>query len=196
MLNPLPSHIKKEIVQKFLTTFFYGTFIAFLGVLAAYWMLPPNVFETASILSSENVSLGYLDTGFNRRWDGSSLGWTKGLALQFLITDLLQWWAYVLISVTILIRHPLKTNVTVYKTIIWLTSAFVFSCGFTHLMDAYTVLHPLYHIEGWVKIISAILSFIALLFISYGLIRSVIISREANQKFRKGLSDLVNRYKK
>lgn len=196
MFTSMSAEIKKEVFKKFLTTFVYGTFIAFLGIAFAYLMLPKNVFSEFYPTILENSQQGYLDTGFNRRWDGSALGWTKNLALQFLITDLIQWWAYVLISVTILIRHPLKSNNTVYKTIIWLTSAFIFTCGFTHLMDAYTVLHPLHRIEGWIKIISTLLSFVALFFISYGLIRSVIVSREANQQFRKGLSDLVNRYKK
>lgn len=196
MFHKMDINTKKEVFKKFLITMIIGTFITLVGVAIAYWALPDGALETtAAACHAAGESHGYLDTGFARKWDGSCTGWTRGLSLKFILSDLMHWWAYVLISLMILTRHPSTSNGIGYKVVIWLSGAFIFGCGVTHLVGAYTVINPLYEMQGWVNLANGIVSVIAMIFVVYGLIRSVVASKERDEELKQGLSNLVDRYK-
>lgn len=45
-----------------------------------------------------------------------------------------------------------------FRNIFWLFGAFIFSCGTTHVMEVWTLWHPVYWLSGTVKFITALIS--------------------------------------
>ena len=77
---------------------------------------------------------------FARKWDGGCTGWTSYLAAHEMISNWLLWYAYCNISVIIYRLHPRPMdNITFHA----LVGVFIF-CGMKHLVDAITVLNPIY----------------------------------------------------
>ena len=194
--------------KKVILTSFYGTLLALVGVVIAYIMLPSGVFdvpvaegvETCTSIASGELSCHaepgstYLDTGYARRWDGACTGWDKGLAMKFIIGDLMHWWAYVLISFMIITRHPIKKDIKGHAFTMWLTAAFIAGCGLTHLVSAYTVLNPVYKVQGWVNIVNGSVSVVAMFTVVYGLVKARSITDKQNTELTDGLKKLLGKY--
>jgi len=45
-----------------------------------------------------------------------------------------------------------------FRSLFWLFGAFIVACGTTHLMEVYTVWHPVYWLSGWIKGLTAVVS--------------------------------------
>lgn len=85
-------------------------------------------------------------------------------------------------------RHPIMRGEWSSQMSVYLTGAFVFGCGLTHLVDAYTVLHPLYNFQILFLLVNGVVSVVAMFFVIYGLIRSTIVAammREQMEKMRQ-----------
>lgn len=131
-------------------------FVVGVGLCAMHWSVRP--FDSAT-------------AGFERRWDGTCGGWTRELAIVVGIANLLLWWAYSAIAVTILRLHPVVTTVPESRATVRLTGAFVMLCGLTHLMGAYTIVNPVYRFEAGVMFATALISDVSVFFVGAGLIR-------------------------
>jgi signal transduction histidine kinase/CheY-like chemotaxis protein len=99
-----------------------------------------NVFDTAD---------------FPRRWDCGS--WTAALGWLHILSDLGVWSAYVAIPCVIGFFLVRKKDVP-FRTIFWLSGAFILFCGTTHLMEAVIFWWPAYRLAGVVKLFTALVS--------------------------------------
>lgn len=153
--------------RKTFKTVFQGFIIATIGVLIAYLLLPDNSFDVRNYCG-----------GFARKWDGSCMGWTTSLATSFIIGSLLHWYAYTIISIMVWTRHPITRNNKYSAPTVILTGFFIFGCGVTHLLAAYTVLNPLYNAETYYLIFNGATSLLASFFVVYGLIRSSEVAKQ------------------
>lgn len=165
-----------DIRVKFFSTILRSLIITILGIIIAYLLLQENVFE---------VSGSCHNNGFARRWDGTCDGWTKELAIKVIRGNLLHWWAYTTIAMTIWLNHPiLKGSITSFLTV-YMSGAFVFGCGITHLMEAYTVLNPLYWVQAWLLEVNGWISVISMFYVVYGLLRVTIIANKRREQLSK-----------
>lgn len=109
-------------------------------------------------------------------------------ALRYVIAQLLYWWAYSVISLTIWQRHPIiKWDRTSIITV-YLTGAFVFGCGLGHLIEAYSVFDPVYDFLTLFLLLSSVVSCAATVFVVSGLIRATMITakrRKELESFKK-----------
>ena len=145
-------------------TVLVGFLTSAIGVLVAWLLLPLGAMD-ASIMCAPD--------GFARRWDGSCAGWTEGLAVKHLVGDLLHWWAYTTMAVVIAWHHPILKGDWKSWVTVNLTSIFIFGCGLTHLIEAYTVFNPMYIAQAGFKIANGVVSVAAMFFVIHGLLRSV-----------------------
>lgn len=108
---------------------------------------------------------------FATRWSGACTGWTKGLAAKSVAGNLLLWWAYSAISVTILRLHPVVDKIPESRWTIRITGAFIIACGGTHLLEAYSTFNPVYVFSTNFLLVTAAISDVAIFFVAAGLIR-------------------------
>lgn len=151
-----------QIIKRVLETALSGFVLSLIGVIIAYNLLPEDALSKSMCC----------DTGFSRKWDGTCGGWSEALATDFILGSLLHWYAYTTISIMIITRHPISTTDKGSAWTIYLTAAFVFGCGVTHLIAAYTALNPIYRFEVGYLIVNGIISVVAMLFVIYGLVRA------------------------
>jgi PAS domain S-box-containing protein len=83
--------------------------------------------------------------------------WKPGLVGLHLISDLLIAIAYYSIPIT-LIYFARKQQDLAFKGVLWLFSAFIIACGTTHLLEVWTLWHPIYWVSGLLKAITALIS--------------------------------------
>ena len=83
--------------------------------------------------------------------------WQTNLVGLHVIADGLIALAYYSIPVTLLYFIQKRQDVP-FKGVFWLFSAFIISCGTTHLMGIVTLWHPIYWVSGLIKAITALIS--------------------------------------
>lgn len=71
--------------------------------------------------------------------------------------------AYILIPLALTIFIVKNKFKLPHKDLLYLSVAFIFLCGMTHLMEIYTTWIPDYRLEGWLKAITASVSIITAL---------------------------------
>lgn len=177
MLNKSNNTIKSALIY-LLRAFL----ISISGILIAYLILPDPALapDIQDMCGKES-----LVNGFARRWDGSCGGWTRQLAIQHIAGDLLHWISYATVSVLIFALHPVSKRRKWSKPTVYLTSSFVFLCGFLHLVDAYSVIYPEYILLGNLKLLNGIISFVSSILIAYGLTSITIQLRREKQQLKR-----------
>ncbi|MGB3509245.1 MAG: PAS domain S-box protein [Microcoleaceae cyanobacterium] len=83
--------------------------------------------------------------------------WNPSLVSLHLISDILIAIAYFSIPLMLVYFIQQRQDLP-FPSIFWLFSAFIVSCGTTHLMDVWTLWHPTYWLSGTLKAITAIIS--------------------------------------
>lgn len=87
-------------------------------------------------------------------------GWTTALGNFHNLCDVAIWLAYMVITVAVVTvirrRHGQQ-----FASIFWLLGGFVFACGWTHFNEMLTYYWPAYRFSGAIKLVCAIVSWIA-----------------------------------
>ena len=83
--------------------------------------------------------------------------WDFWLLFQHVVSDFLIAIAYFSIPAALVVFVRLRKDVD-FGILFWLFSAFIFSCGMTHLFEIYVLWRPEYWIAGWMKAITAAVS--------------------------------------
>lgn len=162
----------------------YG--IALGMVLIGVALLPPGSFAWDSHDSS---------TGIARRWGGGCGGWTPTLAVLHLVGDLMQWFGYVVISLSIIRLHPMVAAVRYSSFTVPLIIAVFLFCGGTHLFDAYAMFHSVYWLEGWYKILAGIVALAGSFFIAHNLVSSFARVAEKKRYVEQLERELVSKWR-
>jgi len=103
-----------------------------------------------------NVIAGLLDTtGFPARWHCGI--WSDALGWLHIGSDIAIFGAYTAIPLVLAYFVMRKRDVP-FPKIFWLFVAFIFTCGFGHLLEAVIFWHPVYRLAGVVKFLTAVVS--------------------------------------
>ncbi len=88
---------------------------------------------------------------------GYCLSWSPGLLWTFVISDGLIFLSYFLLPVALgyFARHRQDFP---YVRVLWLFVVFILACGTTHLMDVVVIWEPLYGLDAFAKVVTAIVS--------------------------------------
>jgi PAS domain S-box-containing protein len=97
---------------------------------------------------------------FPARWRCGN--WSTSEGLLHIISDLLIWGAYFAIPLTLAYFISKRRDVP-FSGLFWLFAAFIFSCGMVHLIDAIIFYYPVYRLAGFMKAITAIVSWATVL---------------------------------
>jgi two-component system chemotaxis sensor kinase CheA len=96
-------------------------------------------------------------TDFPARWKcgvwSAELGWTH------ILSDLAIFGAYAAIPVSLIYFVRRRQDVP-FLPVFWLFAAFIFACGFGHLIEATIFWHPWYRFSGAVKLFTAVVSWL------------------------------------
>ncbi len=83
--------------------------------------------------------------------------WTEFHGWLYIISDLLIFSAYFAMPVIIVRYIASRANARFHK-VYFLFAAFIFACGFTHLLDAITFWYPIYRFNALVRFITGVIS--------------------------------------
>ncbi|MEC4984015.1 MAG: PAS domain S-box protein [Oscillatoria sp. PMC 1068.18] len=84
--------------------------------------------------------------------------WKPGLVGLHISSDLLTALAYYLIGGILIYLHKKRQDLP-FDWIFWYFAAFIICCGTTHLLSVWTIWYPNYWFSGFVKAITAVISF-------------------------------------
>ena len=101
---------------------------------------------------------------FPARWTCGN--WTETHGWLHILSDTAIFGAYAAIPLSIAFYIRKRPDVSI-PLIGWLFAAFIFSCGFGHLLEATIFWHPWYRFSGVVKMITAIVSWITVACVIY-----------------------------
>ncbi|TRZ94620.1 MAG: PAS domain S-box protein, partial [Rhodocyclaceae bacterium] len=93
---------------------------------------------------------GYLPHGY-------CISWSPTLLMTYVVSDILIFIAYFSIPVAIGYFAQRRKDFP-YRWLLWLFSAFIMTCGVTHLMGAIVLWQPMYGLDALLKAIAAIIS--------------------------------------
>jgi len=96
-------------------------------------------------------------TGFPARWKCGV--WSAELGWMHILSDLAIFGAYAAIPVSLIYFVRRRQDVP-FPPIFWLFAAFIFACGFGHLVEATIFWHPWYRFSGAVKLFTAVVSWL------------------------------------
>ncbi len=113
---------------------------------------------------------GFFRNNFASPWSGECTGWTKPLALLHIVGSSITWSAYVLIGIVVFRLHPIAKRVRLAKFMVPVVSLVLITCGAVHLLDAYTILNPIYVVLAWAKILVAGISLVGGVLVSQTLV--------------------------
>ncbi len=99
--------------------------------------------------------------GFPARWLCGE--WTPFEGWLLIVSDFAIFGAYSAIPLSIVIYMKAKGRELVFPKLYWLFAVFILSCGLTHLIDAVIFWQPLYRLSGFVKFITAVVSWAAVI---------------------------------
>jgi PAS domain S-box-containing protein len=94
-------------------------------------------------------------TGFPARWNCGQ--WSAGHGWLHIVSDIAIFGAYAAIPLALTYFIRRRTDVP-FVPIFWLFAAFIVSCGLTHLIEATIFWHPWYRLSGFIKGVTAVLS--------------------------------------
>jgi PAS domain S-box-containing protein len=89
--------------------------------------------------------------------------WTPGLAWMHIIANLAVWAAFTAIPLVLAFFILRRRRIIPFPKVGWLFVAFIFAAGATHLVDAVMFYWPAYRVDGAVKMITAAISWAAVL---------------------------------
>src|SRR5262245_63148994 len=98
-------------------------------------------------------------TGFEPR--AANGEWTAALIWLHTASDLLIWLAF--ISIPLVLLYFTRRRDLPYPRLFVLFALFILACGFGHLIDALMFKYPLYRLAGAWKVVTAVLSWTAVL---------------------------------
>src|SRR5262245_17662245 len=94
---------------------------------------------------------------FPPRWHCGN--WTSELGWLHILSDIAVFGAYTAIPV-VLTYFVIRKRDVPFPRIFWLFAAFIFSCGFGHLIEAIIFWQPVYRFAGLVKLATATVSWL------------------------------------
>ncbi|WP_202220673.1 PAS domain S-box protein [Okeania sp. KiyG1] len=148
-IDPSPRLVRLRVLPP-PTNFFTRTLnITFEGGQAQF---ETNIFVLVSL-----SLLPFLKNMFEYRPTGQCYLWNPSLVSLHLVSDTLITIAYFSIPL-ILVYFIQQRKDLPFPYIFWLFSAFIVSCGTSHLLDVWTLWHPTYWVSGTLKAITAIIS--------------------------------------
>ncbi|MEZ2235841.1 PAS domain S-box protein [Microcoleus sp.] len=83
--------------------------------------------------------------------------WQRELVGLHIVSDSLIAFAYYSIPLSLLYFVHQRQDLP-FRNIFWLFGAFIISCGTTHVMEVWTLWHPVYWLSGSLKLITALIS--------------------------------------
>jgi len=83
--------------------------------------------------------------------------WQRELLALHIVSDSIIALAYYSIPISLIYFRRQRKDLP-FRNIFWLFAAFIISCGTTHLMEVWTLWHPVYWVYGSLKIITAAIS--------------------------------------
>ncbi|MEZ2249889.1 PAS domain S-box protein [Microcoleus sp.] len=83
--------------------------------------------------------------------------WQRELVGLHIVSDSLIAFAYYSIPLSLLYFVRQRQDLP-FRNIFWLFGAFIISCGTTHVMEVWTLWHPVYWLSGSLKLITALIS--------------------------------------
>lgn len=84
--------------------------------------------------------------------------WSAGLMWTHIVADGLIWLCYMAIPITLIYFIWRRGGDTPFPRLFWMFGLFIVSCGFTHFIDAFVFVSPLYRLSAVVKVITALSS--------------------------------------
>ncbi|AFY55245.1 PAS domain S-box [Rivularia sp. PCC 7116] len=97
---------------------------------------------------------------------GNCYLWKPGLVGLHMVSDAVIALSYFSIPITLLYILRQRADVP-FNGIFWLFAAFIIFCGTGHLIDIWTLWHPDYWISGYVRAMTAVVSFITAIVLTY-----------------------------
>lgn len=91
---------------------------------------------------------------------GYCIAWQPGLVAALVIGNLLIALAYFTIPLVIL-RFIRQRKDIDFKYLHWLFAGFIVTCGITHLLHVVELWYPVYYLEAWMDILTAVVSVVA-----------------------------------
>ncbi|AMK77900.1 MULTISPECIES: PAS domain S-box protein [Methylomonas] len=88
---------------------------------------------------------------------GYCLSWSPGLLWTFVISDGLIFMSYFLLPIALGYFARRRQDFP-YIRVLWLFAVFILACGTTHLLDAVLIWEPLYRLDAFAKVVTAIVS--------------------------------------
>lgn len=95
---------------------------------------------------------------------GFCIAWNPELLAMHVISDLFIALAYFSIPLGIVYVVNKKPN-TQFQPIYYLFAGFILACGVTHVMGIVTLWYPLYYLQGWSKVFTALISILTALYV-------------------------------
>jgi PAS domain S-box-containing protein len=99
-------------------------------------------------------------SGFPPRWHCGQ--WTDAHGWLHIVSDIAIFGAYAAIPL-VLVFFIRKRKDVPFSPIFWLFSAFIVSCGLTHLIEATIFWHPWYRLSGLLKAVTAVVSWVTVM---------------------------------
>ncbi|MEG4146196.1 PAS domain-containing sensor histidine kinase [Microcoleus sp. Pol12B5] len=84
--------------------------------------------------------------------------WQRELVALHIVSDSIIALAYYSIPLSLIYYFIGQRKDLPFRNIFWLLAAFIISCGTTHIMEVWTLWHPVYWVSGILKIITAAIS--------------------------------------
>ena len=130
-------------------------------------------------------------SGYPPRWSCGS--WTPAQGWLHILSDLGIWSAYLAIPIVLVffVRRHLP-----FKYVFLLFGAFILTCGTSHLVDATIFWWPIYRFSGFIKLITAIVSWATVCTLIYVAPKALALrspeALEEEAKARKQMEQLAN----
>jgi hypothetical protein len=96
---------------------------------------------------------GYIPHGF-------CLSWDPDLMAAVVLSNALIALAYMFVTV-VLVFKAIEPTPVVPRWLFWAYAAFIFCCGLSHVLDDVTLWFPVYRLQAFVLVVTALVSLIA-----------------------------------
>ena len=113
---------------------------------------------------------GYFAADFARRADGGCSGWTSSLTWRHMVGDVMIYYSYIIIAITIIRRHPIVHRIPSSRFTVLLITTIFTTCAMTHLFDAIANFYPVYRPIGDFKIFTGIIGLVGGTLICHNLV--------------------------